>query len=123
MEDLTKYSDFKKSELMKEYLLLKTNPLQFLFDGMGDLSVFAEKDDSILEFEVQVRHSGDEANPWDCKVSNFGINRFFRTEKGREGKKYKTLGLMLRAIEQGLQKEISAKAKYYVISLNKYRRV
>lgn len=119
MKDKTNYESFKSPELFKEYMLLKTDPLEFLFQDMGKLFIIAEKNGKVLEFDVQVKHPSDTKNPWDCKVGNFELNRYFRTDKGHNGEKYKSLALMLQAIEKGMkQEEISATPMAYRIVLD-----
>jgi len=120
MEDKTDYEKLKKPNLLKEYLLLKTDPLQFLFEGKGQLFVFAEKDGKVIEFDVQVRCHGDAKYPWDCKIGNFDLNMFVRTDKGANGEKYDTLKLMLKDVAKELLKEpIRAAVKYYRIVTDK----
>lgn len=122
MTDKTKYEDFRTQELFKEYVQLKSDPLQFLVEEKGHLFVTAEiKGEGSLDFEVIVKSTLDDESEWDCKVSNFHINRWFRTDKGTSGEKYKTLGLMLSAVKKGMEKHFSAKVKSYHIVLNKYR--
>lgn len=122
MKNKTDYESLKKVELFREYMLIKTEPLKFLFDGVGTLSVFAELDGRMIEFDVQVKHPTEVKRPWDCKFGNFELNKYFRTDKGANGEKYKTLGLMLSAIAKTMKKELSAEAKYYKLELNPSRR-
>ena len=129
MKDATKYDDFKSKETFKEYLLLKTNPLEFLVQEQGYLMVIAKVETGIPKcfkshkFKVDVKANDEDEgqSKWDCKVGCYELNTWFRTPKGADGLKYKTLGLMLKAIEKGLVKYCKAKAESFEIVLNNNR--
>ena len=105
MQDLTNYEEFKSREMLKKYLQLKSDPLQFLFDGNGDLVVSASySNGETYRFSVIVRDYGSKNKPWDCKISSFSANLWMRTNKGVSGEKYASLPLMLSSIRKIMAK-------------------
>ena len=104
---------------MVEYLLAKTDPLQFLFNDKGTLRLYAQEKNNrkLISFDLTIKSIDDRINDfdWDCLLSNFDGNIWFRTDKGRIGKKYKTFAGMLNAINRAIQKEVKATVKSYEI--------
>lgn len=121
MQDRTLYDRLKRPDLMLEYLQVKTDPLQFLYDGHGTLNVYAYKGKyKVVEFYITVKSLNDNTGKfdWDCVIGDFNSNEWFRTDKGARAEKYKTFGLMLSAIERVLKSKIYATPKCYEIVFN-----
>lgn len=119
MTDYTDYDRLKKPEFFREYMLLKDDALRFLFDELGLLVVFVKLRGKIIKFEVCVKDPNDPENPWDCLLSNIDdINMFFRTPKGRIGRKYESFGKMMESIKKTLKKELGAEVVWYEILFN-----
>ena len=119
MEDRTRYTRLKHPDLLKAYMFVKTNPIDFVFEGHGELFVYAKfKGKTNVRFQVELKNIFDEeGSAWgerDCTVGNFDLNFFFRTEKGRVGGRYKTMKLMMSAIKKGLA-QMSAEGTHYEI--------
>jgi len=113
--DATNYNVLKEKELMLDYLQVKTDPLQFLYDNKGRLYVYATKQGKVnlSRFEVHVKSFNE--NSWDCFIANYNMNFWCRTQKGRTGGKYKTIGLMVKAINTTLLSELGLSVKHYEI--------
>jgi len=123
MEDKTDYSFLKHPSLLTEYMFVKTNPIDFIFEGNGELFVFADfKDKKNVIFQVALKDvfNSEEPSSWggrDCTIGNYDMNLFLRTEKGRVGGRYKTMKLMMSAIKKRLA-QISADGTSYKIIFN-----
>ncbi|MDP2692729.1 MAG: hypothetical protein Q8O88_03775 [bacterium] len=91
MKDATKYENFKKRELFRTYIQLTCDPLQFLVEEKGNLFINTENKDlppTKFKFDVIVK-SNNKNYIWDCKVENFHLNKWFRTNKGYVGRNTK----------------------------------
>ena len=119
MKDKTNYDRLKSPQLLKEYMFVKTNPIDFVFEGHGRLFVYANhKGKNNVKFHIELQNIfDDDGSDRDCAVGNYEMNFFFRTEKGRVGGRYKTMKLMMNAIKKGLE-QISAEATHYEIIFN-----
>jgi hypothetical protein len=112
--DTTNYDVLKDSELMLDYLQVKTNPLQFLYENKGRLFVYAiAKNKKVYKFEVYVKSMNEDS--WDCYIVNYDLNFWCRTQKGRTGGKYKTIGLMINAIHFTLMNQLGVVVTHYEI--------
>ena len=115
MRDATNYEDFKTFLDLKDFVQLKTNTLDFLFEDKGKLKVCGRCNGSVYDFDVMVKNHNDTKFPWDCKVGDFSLNRFVRTKKGIVGEKYKSFDSMIREICKCLKKEMSVEVLHYRI--------
>lgn len=115
MKDTTDYEAFKKILDLNDFVSLKTDTLDFLVKEKGFLKVDGKIGDMKYVFDVQVRHPLDKENPYDCKIGNFSLNKFFRTRKGAKGEKYESFSAMLVSIKKGLKSKLDAEAVSYKI--------
>lgn len=115
MKDETNYEAFKKSLDLKDFVELKTDTLEFLVKEKGLLKVSGKICGIGYLFDVQVKHPMDRENPYDCKVGNFTMNKFFRTLKGAKGEKYATFSAMLTAIKKAMKLKLEAEMISYKI--------
>jgi hypothetical protein len=85
MKDLTDYNLYKEKRDLKEYLAIKLDPMEFLYEDRGELVVMVEHDfKGTLCFDVRVLEKNyfcDMRLP-DCKIENWSMNIFTRTERG-----------------------------------------